>query len=171
MGIAIFTKILEFITGGVGEKIVDAISSRLPDRLSQDEKNAIKLAAAWEVKQQELELIRLAQAEQEQADQRIRDLEGTAGDLQHFGIIGNLLMLLRGSQRPIWGFAVMYGDFMVFSGRWQLSHMQQLLPLGNGSSISLESVFWLINCLVLGFLFGERAMKNVLPMLIQGKKG
>ena len=45
-------------------------------------------------------------------------------------------------------------NYMVFSKTWDLSSNQQL-----------ESAFWIINFLVLGFLFGERAVKNVAPMV------
>ena len=31
------------------------------------------------------------------------------------------------------------------------------------SNLDLQSAFWVINFLVLGFLFGERAMRNVMP--------
>jgi len=46
-------------------------------------------------------------------------------------------------------------------GRWQLSEQQ-------------ESALWVINFLVLGFLFGERAVQNVAPLitdLLEKRKG
>jgi hypothetical protein len=43
---------------------------------------------------------------------------------------------------------------MWFMGRWQLSEAQ-------------ESALWVINFLVLGFLFGERAVQNVAPLIAE----
>ena len=37
--------------------------------------------------------------------------------------------------------------------------------------LDVQSVFWVINFLVLGFLFGERAMRNILPLLQQRMGG
>lgn len=57
-------------------------------------------------------------------------------------------------QRPIWGFALLYIDLKVFSGAWSMTPDSQT-----------ESAFWLLNLLILGFLFGERAVRNVMPMV------
>ena len=43
---------------------------------------------------------------------------------------------------------------MWFMGRWQLNPQQ-------------ESALWVINFLVLGFLFGERAVQNVAPLIAE----
>jgi hypothetical protein len=88
-------------------------------------------------------------------NKRIAEMEGTASDLLALPFIGRIMLFLRGSQRPTWGFGVLYFDFMIFSEQWQLAEGTQ------------ESAFWIINFLVLGFLFGERAMKNVLPLVTQ----
>ncbi len=88
-------------------------------------------------------------------NERIAELEGTAKDLLALPIIGRVMVFLRGSQRPTWGFGVLYFDFMIFSEQWQLMEGTQ------------ESAFWIINFLVLGFLFGERAVKNILPLVTQ----
>ena len=111
----------------------------------------------------EIELVKLAQEEQEEFNNRIKEMEGTAKDLQQFGIIGIIIIFLRGAQRPIWGFGVFILDYMVFSGSWNLSSAAQNAP--SGGPLTLESVFWMINLLVLGFLFGERAMRNVMSLI------
>jgi hypothetical protein len=51
-------------------------------------------------------------------------------------------------------------DFMVFSGQWPLTGST---TQNAANSLDLQSAFWVINFLVLGFLFGERAMRNVMP--------
>lgn len=100
-----------------------------------------------------LALAQLAQEAQAEFNKRIAELEGTASDLTKFGLLGRLVVFVRGCQRPVWGFATLYMDFMWFSGRWAELSQQQ------------ESAFWIINLLVLGFLFGERAIKNLMPLI------
>ena len=71
-------------------------------------------------------------------------------------------------------------DIQVFSGNWDLSGGN----VENGAAgavvgalestalpLDLQSAYWLVNFLVLSFLFGERAMKNVLPLLQQRAGG
>jgi hypothetical protein len=122
-------------------------------------------------RQHELQLVALAQQEQQAFDDRIKEMEGTAKDLQQFGWLGKIVIFLRGMQRPLWGFFVLYLDYMVFIGnKWPTVGMQQG-PENVG--LDFKSAFWIINFLVLGFLFGERAMRNVLPLIQQrlGKTG
>lgn len=98
-----------------------------------------------------------AQSEAERnLTERISQLEGTAADLRGMPILGTFILFLRGAQRPVWGFGVIAMDFMVFSGKWPLP-----------PDTATESAFWIINLLVLGFLFGERAVKNVAPLVGQ----
>jgi hypothetical protein len=61
--------------------------------------------------------------------------------------------VLRGAQRPIIGYGTMYVDYMVFSGMWKL-------PDG-----PVTNAWFLSNALVLAFLFGERAIRNVAPLI------
>jgi hypothetical protein len=93
--------------------------------------------------------------------QRIAELEGTASDLKAIPFFGPVMIFLRGLQRPVWGFATLYMDLMWFS-EWETLTQKQ------------ESALMIINVLVLGFLFGERAIKNVMPLitkLFEAKKG
>ena len=94
----------------------------------------------------------LADAER-QVTERISLLEGTATDLRSVPIIGPIMLFMRGAQRPVWGFAVLYADMMWFSGKWGVMTPQQ------------ESALWVINLLVLGFIFGERAVANLAPVI------
>ncbi len=152
-----FSKILDFVSGGIGEKIIETIQGQLPPRMSEAEKKKLEAAIRQATQQHELKLLALAQAEQQEFNNRIRDLEGTARDLTQAGIFGRIIIFLRGSQRPIWGYFVLFLDFMVFSGKWELQ--------GEVAGLDLINVFWVINLLVLGFLFGERAMRNVMPLI------
>ena len=91
----------------------------------------------------------------------IRDLEGTAKDLLGVPVLGHVMLFLRGRQRSLFGVFTLVMDWLVFSGVWVLD---------DGTRI--EVTFFAINVLVLGFLFGERAVKNVMPVLERsfGKK-
>ncbi|MGI9275615.1 MAG: hypothetical protein ACR2PT_12315 [Endozoicomonas sp.] len=169
-----FGKIVDFISGGVGSKIVDTVAAHFPPDMSEQEKEQMKLVIAKASREYELELLRVVQKEQESFNQRIKDLEGTAADLNQAGWLGRIILFLRGLQRPIWGFAVLYLDFMVFSGAWPVSQKAAGSDSGAAkegannvitsfTATDLESAFWVINFLVLGFLFGERAVRNVMP--------
>ena len=59
------------------------------------------------------------------------------------------------AKTAVWGFATMYIDYMVFSKQWVIADDS---PLNNA--------FFVLNILVLGFLFGERAVRNVLPIIL-----
>lgn len=159
-----FSKISDFLTGGIGTQIIDKILDQFPDKLSDEEKAKIKLAGEKAMREHELKLLDIAREEDEAFNSRVRELEGTANDLKQFGWLGRIVVFLRGTQRPLWGYSVLYMDFMVFSGRWNLTELAG--AIGNTTiGTNIESAFWVINFLVLGFLFGERAMKNVLPLM------
>jgi len=96
-----------------------------------------------------------AKADQE-FNQRIKDMEGTASDLKTIPVIGHIIIFLRGAQRPVWGCFVLYADYMVFSKVWNLTEEPEL-----------KAMLFAINILVLGFLFGERAIKNIMPFVRQ----
>lgn len=159
-----FGKIMNYLSGGVGDKIVDTVKDYFPPKMGEAERMQIEEAIRKTAREHELKLIELAQAEQQSFEDRIKEMEGTAKDLQRFGFLGNLVVFLRGMQRPIWGFFVLYLDYSVFiAGKWPTGMESGTESLG----LDLESAFWMINFLVLGFLFGERAMRNVLPLLQQ----
>lgn len=106
-----------------------------------------------EVEARKREQLSAALAESERMiTERVALVEGSAQDLRTIPIVGPLVLFLRGLQRPLWGYATLYGDAMWFMGKWNLSEQQ-------------ESALWVINFLVLGFLFGERAVQNVAPLI------
>lgn len=150
---SIFSEIVSAATGGLGPSIVSAIQKYFPPDMSPAEKAAIALEADKIQLQRENAAI-TAQIDAEKAlTDRIASLEGTASDLKAVPYIGPLLILARGAQRPVWGFATLYLDYGVFSGLWKLTD-----PV-------VANAFWVVNFLVLGFLFGERALMNILPAL------
>ncbi len=99
------------------------------------------------------------QADAEGVDQfnkRINQHEGTAADLKTMPVLGRLMLFLRGCQRPVWGFGVLYMDVMLIVKDAQL-------PEGNYFGLMML----IINLLVLGFLFGERAVLNLQPLILR----
>lgn len=152
---SLLSKVVNFFSGGLGEKIVDGIQAYFPPDMTPAEKARMELAIKELAHRQEIELHTLAAEQDLEFNNRIRDLEGTAKDLTQFGWLGRIVVFLRGCQRPVWGALVMYMDVMWFSGKWTAMTEQQ------------ESALWVINLLVLGFLFGERAVKNVMPLITE----
>lgn len=150
---SLIDKVASLFGGGLVDSVIKTVEKYLPPDMSPAEKAAM-----------ELELQRMAFEKQKQADsmmadaerrvtERISLLEGTATDLRSIPLIGPIMLFMRGAQRPVWGFAVLYSDMMWFSGKWGVMTTQQ------------ESALWVINILVLGFIFGERAVANLAPVI------
>lgn len=149
-----FGKIVDLLTGGFGAKLVDTVSKYLPASMSEKEKKEFELRLLDAARTQEIELLRLTQTAEAEFNNRIKDHEGTASDLARIPYLGSLILFLRGTQRPLFGFLTLYVDYQVFSGAWTI-------PEGT----VIENAFFAVNLLVLGFLFGERTVKNILPLL------
>lgn len=152
-----FDGILNAVTGGgsgLAGEIIGAVKDYFPPDMAPEKK------AEMEMKLGQLALdkeraINAAVADSEKAvNDRIAQYEGTASDLKSVPIIGPIMLFARGAQRPVWGFACLYMDYEVFSAKWALAPGSQS-----------AAAFYIINVLVLGFLFGERAVKNVMPFV------
>lgn len=149
---SIFDRLTQIVGGSLFKEAKEIVMAYWPPELSPEKK--IEMQA----KLDELELNKSRQLYEAMADaerrvtERITLTEGSAQDLRAMPVVGPLVLFLRGLQRPVWGYATLYGDAMWFMGRWQLSEQQ-------------ESALWVINFLVLGFLFGERAVQNVAPLI------
>lgn len=150
---AIFDKIASLFGGGLVDSMLDTVKAYFPPGMTPQQEAELKLGLeklAFE-KQKQADAM-MADAER-QVTERISLLEGTATDLRSIPLLGPAMLFLRGAQRPTWGFAVMYADMMWFSGKWGVMTVQQ------------ESALWVINLLVLGFVFGERAVANLAPVI------
>lgn len=84
--------------------------------------------------------------------ENIGNHEGTSKDLKSIPVLGSIVLFLRGAQRPVWGFLTIYLDLRWFFGGLTFTEQQQTALI-------------VINVLVLGFLFGERALLNLEPLL------
>lgn len=144
--------VVEFATGGAGKVLWDTVEQYFP---TPESKLQAKLAFDEAAAKQEKQQLDSALAFADSLNERIAQQEGTAADLRAVPFVGPALICLRGAQRPVWGYAVLYMDYMVYSRQWQISPVDQ----------EQAAVFYVINFLVLGFLFGERAIINVLPLV------
>lgn len=85
--------------------------------------------------------------------ERIALLEGTASDLKGIPIAGPIMLFLRGSQRIVIGYGTAWLDYLWLTGGvGTLGDMQQRL-------------LFTASLLVFAVLFGERAIKNVAPLI------
>lgn len=156
----ILSGVISALTGGasdgaesLGTGLVKAIEDYFPPSATPEQKEQMRLAAENFALQKEIQLAALSTAAEKELDDRIAMYEGSASDLKAVPILGPLMLFLRGAQRPVWGFATIYIDYAVFSGLWKLSDS------------TVANAFWILNTLVLGFLFGERAVTNVMPYI------
>lgn len=96
----------------------------------------------------------------EQLTNRMALIEGTASDLKGIPYAGAFMLWLRGSQRIVISYGTAWVDWLWLSGAIKLADMQQRL-------------LFTASILVFVVLFGERAVKNVAPLVIDllGAKG
>ena len=128
----------------------------LPPDLSPTQKAEIEFKMQTLLAEKELEVNKQLNEASAQLDKRIAEQEGTAKDLLALPTLGRLILFLRGLQRPVWGFATIYMDYTWFFNNASLVFSEKQ-----------ETAMILINILVLGFLFGERTIKNLSPLIIK----
>lgn len=150
------SKLADVATGGLGGQIVDLVKTYLPPDMSPEKKAQLTIELERLAMEREKNTNDAIRDSELAVNERIREYEGTAKDLQALPILGPAMIFLRGAQRPIVGYVTIYLDYMIFSGQWDVSGQPQV-----------ESAFWVINMLVFGFLFGERAIRNVMPMITE----
>jgi len=134
--------------------------SYFPPDMSEQQKAEIALKVDKLLLEKQMQANEYLRQSAVQLDKRIAEQEGTASDLKALPIIGRVVLFARGAQRPIWGFATLWMDTKWFFGDYTFNEQQQTALI-------------VINILVLGFLFGERAIQNLTPLIVQvfGKKG
>jgi hypothetical protein len=149
---SLLAKLGEFVGGGLFNEVKSLVQDYFPPDMSPQQRAELEIKLQEIAASKEIQANRLMLEAEQALTQRITQLEGSAQDLRAVPFVGPLVIFLRGLQRPLWGYAVLYIDFMWFSGKWQLEGQQ-------------ESAMWVINLLVLGFLFGERAVQNLAPLI------
>lgn len=153
--------VVNVATGGIGQAALTIAEKWFPPSMSEGDKQQAKLAfESLELERQRQTDAAISQATQD-LTARIAQLEGTASDLKALPIVGRIVLFARGAQRPVWGFATLWMDYQWFASNWGTLTETQ------------ETALVVINCLVLGFLFGERAVKNLMPLILKvlGPKG
>lgn len=153
---SILAKVTSFLGGSLFKEIKEGVMAYLPPDLSPTQKAEIELKVQAMLHEKELETNKQLNEAAAQLDRRIAEQEGTAKDLLAMPLLGRLVLFLRGLQRPVWGFATIYMDYTWFFNNDAL-----------GFSEKQETAMILINILVLGFLFGERTIKNLSPLIIK----
>lgn len=146
-------KIANFLTGGIADKAIDAITQYFPPDMTEEQKANVNLALKRLELEQTIEANKALSESEKAVNERVAQLEGTASDLKSLPIVGNVIIFARGSLRPFIGYATVYIDYLWFTGALgQLTEQQ-------------ESCLWLINMLVLSFNFGERSLQNLSPLI------
>lgn len=145
-------KITNFFGGNLFGEIKDGIMAYFPPDLTPQERAEMEMGLEKLLMDKQRQADQVVAEAKAEFNQRIKDLEGTAADLKTIPIIGPLVIFLRGLQRPVWGFATLYFDYKWFveGDNWD-----------EHKSLALIA----INVLVLSFLFGERSLKNLLPLI------
>jgi hypothetical protein len=142
--------------GGIAGAILGTVQKYLPPDMSPEQKAQMALAVQAQGFQHEKDVAAALHDAEQDLNGRIAAYEGTASDLKAIPVLGPVMLFARGAQRPVWGFGALFLDYQVFSGAWILKEGTQV-----------AGAFYVINFLVLGFLFGERAVKNVAPFITQ----
>lgn len=125
------------------KELKEGVMAYLPPELSPEQRL-----------QAEAALDKILESSATKIDERIAKQEGTAQDLLNMPILGKCILFARGAQRPVWGFATLAMDFMWFFGDYPHEFNEQQ-----------QTTLIIINSLVLGFLFGERAVLNLTPLI------
>lgn len=152
---SILAKVTDFVSGSLFKEIKDGVMSYFPPDMSPQQKAEAELNVQRFLMEKEAQANKVLQDSATQLDKRIADQEGTARDLKSIPILGSLVLFARGAQRPVWGFATLWIDARwFFEANLKFNEQQQTALI-------------VINVLVLGFLFGERAVQNLTPMIVQ----
>jgi len=174
MELAIFNQIRKAVFGekGIFGSVTDFINKRWPPDMSAEQKAQMEMLlkefdAAQEERRQnyQVKMEALTNQAEAQFNERTRELEGTAADLKTIPIIGHMIIFIRGALRPLWCTGTMWIDWQILSGGWSVK--LTAVDLRGSVHITPEGFMVLIiNFLVLGFIFGERTLRNIVPAIL-----
>lgn len=151
----LLSKLTDFVGGSLFKEIKEGVMAYFPPDMSPQQKAEAELNITEMLNEKQREANKALADAAIQLDKRIAEQEGTAKDLLAMPVLGRIVLFLRGLQRPVWGFATMYMDQRWFFGDEGVFTEQQ------------QTAMIVINVLVLGFLFGERTIKNLEPLIIK----
>lgn len=157
-----FKTVAGLVTGGLSDRVLEIVEGVTGGSVPPEKRAELKMALDAEITKRQQIANDAANDAERNITERAKELEGTATDLLQAGMLGRAVIFIRGAIRPTVTIGLGYVDVMVFSNRWQL------VP-----DSGVESAFWIVNVVVFGFWFGERALQNAAPMVAQimGKKG
>lgn len=121
---------------------------------TKEEKNEFNLKMQEFVYRKQADAIEKSIEIEKGFNERTIKLEGTASELKGFGWLGKIIVFLRASFRPLFSYGVGFTAIMVFMGYYKLPEDE-----------SIKKLFNLICGIVIVFYFGERAVKNVIPLI------
>jgi len=151
---SLLTKITDVVGGSLFGSVKELITDYFPPDMSPEKKAELQRKIDEMEFKKQIAILEAAADAEKTLNQRIAEQEGTASDLKQLPIVGRIVLFLRGLQRPMWGFFVMYLDFEWFTKAPTYTEQQQ-------------SALIVINLLVLGFLFGERTITNLKPLIVE----
>lgn len=144
-----------FFGGDTGKELVGFIRDRWPAKLSDAELAEIEHENNRLEFEREQAAMRWANEQDAAFFQFTKEMEGTASDLKGVPLLGPIVIFMRGMFRPIFAYFTMYLDFTWFTT--DTSHWTE----------QQNMAMIVINIIVLVFFFGERTVKNLLPMIAQ----
>lgn len=154
---SILDKIGSLLGGGDGlvGKIADAFTQVKQGKIDLEKAQLlVQDAMAERAHQITMAVIDNEREAERQFNERTTQLEGTAGDLKSVPYVGAVVLFLRGAYRPLFAYFNAYLLFRYFVQGMDWTEKQ-------------ESLLYAVTLLVLVFFFGERAVKNVAPLISQ----
>lgn len=145
-------KILEFLGGDFVKTGLEFVNKRWPPKMSEEDRAQAELAVSDMLHNHKVQLEKMEQENQAEFNKRLAEYEGTAKDLTAVPFVGSIVIFGRGAFRPVFAFSVLYWDHLYFYTIREWTERQEVLLLT-------------VNILVLGFFFGERTLRNLLPLL------
>ncbi len=151
-------------TGGLAGEIIDTIAGELGPDLTPEMQAKLKLQIENNLLAREKMALEAANDAERNLTERVASLEGTASDLKSIPVLGPLMLFIRGVIRPAFTILTGFIDFQIFSGAWTPVYGS------DDGTVDLTNILFLLNLVVLGFWFGERAIKNAMPVVAQFMK-
>ncbi|MGI9250696.1 MAG: hypothetical protein ACR2PR_07155 [Pseudohongiellaceae bacterium] len=158
---SIVAGIKAFLGGGTGKEIVGFIRDRWPAKMSESEAAELELAVEQIQHKRDMDVLEYAADQDKRFNERTIAMEGTAKDLQAIPFLGPVVIFARGMFRPVFAYFTLYLD-----SQWFLTDTTAWTEQQNTAMI-------VINIIVLVFFFGERTVKNLMPLIAQafGRQG
>lgn len=156
---------------GIAGKIIDTVKDYFPPDMTEQDKVNLELTITTAVHKQEMEILEKAHEEEVEFNKRTVTMEGTAQDLIQAGFLGKIALFFRGFQRILWSYGIFIFDVFWVTGKINFQNTISVTDPNNSGSIILVpnpiiAFIVTVNVLVLAFLFGERALKNLTPMIV-----